>query len=55
MEERECADCGEPMKLREGEYGPFWGCTDYPECRHTEKADEEDEEGFDLNDIEYNS
>jgi ssDNA-binding Zn-finger/Zn-ribbon topoisomerase 1 len=28
-----CPQCGSPMKKREGTYGDFWGCTQYPECR----------------------
>lgn len=24
--------CGSPMKLRSSRYGPFYGCTRYPEC-----------------------
>lgn len=31
-----CTDCGLPMKKRNGRYGEFWGCSGYPDCRHTE-------------------
>lgn len=34
-----CPNCGAPMKLRKGQYGEFWGCTKYPECRTTIKID----------------
>jgi len=34
---RKCPECGETMVRRSGKYGPFWGCSGYPECRHTEK------------------
>lgn len=30
-----CPDCQGPMAQREGQYGKFWGCTDYPKCRGT--------------------
>ncbi len=30
-----CPSCGLPMKLREGRYGYFWGCTGYPQCQKT--------------------
>ena len=30
-----CPQCGCPLKLRNGEYGEFWGCTGYPACRYT--------------------
>lgn len=32
-----CPECGSPMKLRKGPYGSFWGCTNYPNCKHIEK------------------
>lgn len=28
-----CPKCGKEMKLRFGKFGPFLGCTDYPNCR----------------------
>lgn len=31
-----CTSCGSPMKKRSGRYGEFWGCSAYPQCRHTE-------------------
>ncbi|MFX0119524.1 MAG: topoisomerase DNA-binding C4 zinc finger domain-containing protein [Promethearchaeota archaeon] len=30
-----CPECKKPLKVREGKYGKFWGCTGYPECRFT--------------------
>ncbi len=30
-----CPECGAPMTLRQSRYGPFWGCTRYPECKGT--------------------
>lgn len=32
-----CPDCGKPMALRKGRYGPFLACTGYPECKTTRK------------------
>ncbi len=32
---RVCAKCGSFMVKRNGKYGEFWGCSAYPECRHT--------------------
>lgn len=36
-----CEKCGRPMKLKEGKYGKFWGCTGYgikdDQCRNTTK------------------
>lgn len=51
-EEKKCPDCDGVLLLREGQYGFF--CEDYPECKYTERATEEDIEGFDENDVEYN-
>ena len=30
-----CGQCGKKMKLRNGKYGEFWGCSGYPECSFT--------------------
>lgn len=27
-----CPKCGQDMKLRKSSRGPFWGCSNYPEC-----------------------
>ncbi len=31
--EQKCPKCGSDMQLRFGKFGPFLGCTRYPECR----------------------
>lgn len=31
--EQPCPQCQSPMKVRFGKYGPFLGCTTYPDCR----------------------
>lgn len=31
-----CPKCGRLLTLRNGSRGPFWGCTGYPKCKHTE-------------------
>lgn len=28
-----CPNCGEPLALRQGRFGPFMGCTGYPKCK----------------------
>jgi len=35
--DKRCPECGKPMTLRTGKFGSFWGCTGYPDCRHTER------------------
>ena len=30
-----CPRCKGPMRLRTGQYGDFWGCLNYPDCRGT--------------------
>ena len=32
-EAMKCPNCGKPMKMRVGKYGPFYGCTGYPNCK----------------------
>ena len=32
-----CPFCKKPLVLRGGQYGEFYGCTGYPECRFTRK------------------
>lgn len=31
-----CPECGGVMQTREGEFGEFLGCSNYPRCQHTE-------------------
>ncbi len=33
---RACPVCGRPLVIRYGRFGKFIGCSDYPNCRHTE-------------------
>lgn len=30
-----CRQCGKQMRLRNGKYGEFWGCSGYPGCTYT--------------------
>jgi len=39
--EKICSKCGKPMKRRKSSYGEFWGCTGYPDCKHTEKDEKQ--------------
>jgi DNA topoisomerase-1 len=32
-----CDLCGKPMQLKRGRFGPFLGCTGYPDCRNIRK------------------
>ena len=32
-----CPKCGSVMYIREGKYGNFLGCSNYPNCKHTKK------------------
>jgi DNA topoisomerase-1 len=48
--ERICPDCGKPLVKRSGKRGEFWGCTGYPDCRHTEPL-EAPEGGVQVEDI----
>lgn len=31
-----CPECSGVLQLRDGEYGEFLGCSNYPRCKHTE-------------------
>ncbi|MFK3936468.1 topoisomerase DNA-binding C4 zinc finger domain-containing protein [Alkalihalobacillus sp. NPDC078783] len=31
-----CKRCGAPLIKRTGKRGPFYGCTTFPACKHTE-------------------
>ena len=33
-----CPLCNQPMVIRKGKYGPFEGCSDYPNCKFIKKA-----------------
>ena len=34
---KNCPICGASMKFKEGKYGEFLGCANYPNCKQTEK------------------
>ncbi len=36
-----CKTCGSDMIFRKGKYGYFYGCSNYPKCKYTEKTIEE--------------
>ena len=33
---RRCPKCGKIMKIRNGKFGAFYGCSGFPDCRYTE-------------------
>lgn len=35
LENVKCPVCEGPMISRKGQYGTFWGCKNYPECKGT--------------------
>ena len=37
VEEKLCPKCESPMVRRTSKYGPFFGCSSYPKCKHIEK------------------
>lgn len=30
-----CPECGHPVVLKDGRFGEFFGCTNFPDCRFT--------------------
>lgn len=39
LQEGICPRCGGQLKLRNGKYGSFYGCSNYPRCRFTYNVD----------------
>ncbi len=35
---QDCPECGKPMALKKGRFGPFLACTGYPECKGVRKV-----------------
>lgn len=35
---KRCPVCGGMMKRRNGRFGEFWGCSEFPQCRYTENV-----------------
>jgi len=33
--DEKCTECGSPMLLKEGRFGKFWACSNYPTCKTT--------------------
>src|SRR5438105_6882987 len=40
LEGENCPDCGKPLAKRRGRFGPFIGCTGYPDCKYIKKTHE---------------
>ena len=38
LEGEMCPDCGKPLAKRRGRFGPFVGCTGYPDCKYIKKT-----------------
>lgn len=43
-EQNMCPYCKKELVLRKGKYGSFYGCSNYPKCRYTQKAEEKQSE-----------
>jgi len=39
--DRVCPECGGQLELKRSKFGKFIACTNYPECKYTDKSDEE--------------
>ena len=35
LKQDKCPKCGGKMQLKNSKYGKFWGCENYPKCKHT--------------------
>ena len=47
--DKKCTECGKKMEKKMSRYGWFYACSGYPECKHTESAEEEGEKNEELN------
>lgn len=36
---KKCPQCSAKMEIKQGRYGMFWSCSNYPKCKHTEKLE----------------
>jgi len=41
LSEHKCPACAKPMVHKSGRFGPFLGCSDYPDCKTTLKLDKQ--------------
>jgi len=39
MTDQKCEKCGSPMLIREGRFGKFFACSNYPKCKNTKPMD----------------
>ncbi len=39
IQEGKCPRCGGELRLRNGRYGAFYGCSNYPKCNYTQDAE----------------
>ncbi len=46
VEDRNCPECGNPLHIKQGRYGQFIGCSNYPECRHMEPLEKPKDTGI---------
>lgn len=38
VKERVCTECKGAMVQRKSKFGSFWGCANYPKCKHIDKS-----------------
>ena len=38
VKERVCTECKGAMVQRKSKFGTFWGCANYPKCKHIDKS-----------------
>lgn len=48
MAKNRCPECGKEVKLKEGRYGLFYGCSGFPKCRFTADSEVSDCREFDV-------
>jgi restriction system protein len=43
QEQKRCPKCGGKLIKREGKYGKFWGCSNYPKCKYTKNISQKED------------
>jgi len=46
MSDQVCEKCGAPMEIKQGRFGPFLGCSNYPKCKNIQPLEKPKDTGI---------
>ncbi len=46
VKDRQCPKCGSELQIKQGRYGKFIGCANYPKCKHMEPLEKPEDTGI---------